>query len=201
MLLAVGWLDPCFDDRVDWSGVPTYWLVDPLDGTKEFLAGTDEFTVNIALIHQKQPVLGVVHAPALGRTYAAFLGGGSHKIEKGVWQKLPLHKPLRETIVVVSRSHCDTKTQAYLAQLCQAGIKVKTMATGSSLKFCLVAEGAATLYPRFGPTKEWDIAAGLVVACEAGCSVWSKVPLEFNKESIVNPAFTISRGALPINPQ
>lgn len=145
----------------------TYWLVDPLDGTKEFIKGRPEYTVNVALVEDGVPVLGVVQIPAGDCLYAAARDAGARRIDARGEARLraaPVERPRR---AVVSRSHLDPATERYLALL---GI-TDTTPCGSSLKLCAVAEGRADVYPRFGPTCLWDTAAGAAVALEAGCAV------------------------------
>ena len=168
-----------------------FFLVDPLDGTKEFLRRNGEFTVNIALIEGGVPVMGVVFAPATNVLYAAD-SGKAWKINPD-GQRLELHcKEARPPLVVVSRSHSDDQElQDYLAQLGEH----QTVSIGSSLKFCLVAEGSAQLYPRFGPTSVWDTAAGHAVAAAAGALVkdWTGHTLDYHpRESLINPGFRVS---------
>ncbi|MDF2178081.1 3'(2'),5'-bisphosphate nucleotidase CysQ [Aliiglaciecola sp. CAU 1673] len=184
--------------RQSWS---EYWLVDPLDGTKEFIKKNGEFTVNIALISEGEPVLGVVYAPALDITYVGEVGKGAFKIENG--QRHPIHPASLQHgdiwKVVGSRSHQSPEIEAFLAQL--PGEK-ELVAMGSSLKLCLVAEGKAHLYPRLGPTSEWDTAAAHAVANAAGAHVvelqadkpWQEQikALKYNqKESLLNPYFLV----------
>lgn len=179
---------PSWAVRQNWK---KYWLVDPLDGTKEFIKRNGEFTVNIALIENGKPVLGVVYAPALGVMYSASEGKawkeeGGHKTQIQVREARPL-------LVVVSRSHADKdeELKEYLAQLGEH----QTTAIGSSLKFCLVAEGKAQLYPRFGPTNIWDTGAGHAVAIAAGAHVhdWQGKTLDYTpRESFLNPGFRVS---------
>jgi 3'(2'), 5'-bisphosphate nucleotidase len=180
-----------------------FFLVDPLDGTKEFLQKNGEFTVNIALIEHGRPVAGVVIAPAKAR---AFIGDGANgafelaapedlPLEIGAAQQIRARKPpLDGLVAVVSRSHRDTKTDHYLA----AYHVISLIATGSSLKFCLVATGEADLYPRHGTTMEWDTAAGQAVLEAAGGSVTTLegTPLSYGKvaRGFVNPHF-VARGA------
>ena len=168
-----------------------YWLVDPLDGTREFVKRNGEFTVNIALVEDGRPVLGVVHAPVLGRTWAAARGAGAFRLDgagRAAIRTRPL--PPRPT-VVASRSHRDAQTDAILARLPPHEL----VSQGSSLKFCLVAEGSADFYPRFGPTSEWDTAAGQCLVEQAGGAVWRLpecTPLGCNeKESLLNPSFAV----------
>lgn len=173
--------------RMDWTRL---WLVDPLDGTREFVNRRDEFTVNVALIDAHRPVFGLVHLPALGLTYGGGAGLGAWRLERGsparpVACSTPPADPPR---VLGSRSHPDPHLAGYLERL-----GAHTMqAAGSSLKFCRLAEGAADVYPRFGPTSEWDTAAGQAVLEGAGGRVTDLCgrPLEYNRrETLLNPYF------------
>ncbi len=167
-----------------------YWLVDPLDGTKEFVNRNGEFTVNIALIRDHEPVMGVVHVPVQGVTYIGVAGQGAHRRdregrEEAIRVRLPCNEPVR---VVGSRSHANPRLQSYLQAL--GPFELITM--GSSLKFCLIAEGKADLYPRLGPTSEWDTAAAHAVVLAAGGHIVALDgrPLQYNrKESYLNPEF------------
>ncbi|MCS6932084.1 MAG: 3'(2'),5'-bisphosphate nucleotidase CysQ [Acetobacteraceae bacterium] len=143
-----------------------FLLVDPLDGTKEFLAGSGEFTVNIALVEAHRPVAGVVVAPALGVLWQGAVGAGATRTDRASGRTRPIAVRPRASppVAVASRSHADAETEAFLAGL---GVRERR-AIGSSLKFCLVAEGEADVYPRFGPTMEWDTAAGHAVLLAAG---------------------------------
>ncbi|MCC6503142.1 MAG: 3'(2'),5'-bisphosphate nucleotidase CysQ [Deltaproteobacteria bacterium] len=169
------------------------WLVDPLDGTKEFIKKNGEFTVNIALIEGSSPVLGVIYVPAKGVLYYGEKGKGAFKQERGdspVKLKrtlLPVGSPVR---ALVSRSHPSPEVADFL----KAYNVASCVEAGSSLKFCLVAEGSADLYPRIGPTSEWDTAAGHAIAEAAGCLVATLdgKPLTYNKESLLNPGFVVS---------
>jgi 3'(2'), 5'-bisphosphate nucleotidase len=172
--------------RREWS---RYWLVDPLDGTREFVKKNGEFTVNIALIDNGASVLGVVYAPALEhlvhaeRGVGAFLRDGATDIALMTQQPAPT--PLR---VAASRSHLDARTAAALEKMGAT----ERIGMGSSLKFCRIAEGRIDVYPRFGPTSEWDTAAGQCVVEAAGGAVLTldNVPLRYNrKESLLNPDF------------
>ncbi len=154
-------------ERLDAAAVSTYWLVDPLDGTKEFIKGLPEYTVNIALIHECAPVLGVIHVPPIDRLYAAAQGMGARRYEGGHETLLHPRRVARPESAVVSRSHLSSETQGFLTRL---GIKT-CLPSGSSLKMCAVAEGSADVYPRLGPTRLWDTAAGAAIAREAGCAV------------------------------
>ncbi|MBQ4839237.1 MULTISPECIES: 3'(2'),5'-bisphosphate nucleotidase CysQ [Pseudoalteromonas] len=183
--------DISWQERQTWQ---RYWLVDPIDGTKEFIKKNGEFTVNIALIEQGTPTMGVVYAPALNICYLAAQSIGAFRecdearIELKVTQKAQ-----QGTIKVVgSRSHPSPELADYLAQFDD----VEMVPKGSSLKLCLVAEGEADVYPRLGPTSEWDTGAGHAVAKIAGATVTQidGSPLTYNqKESYLNPYFVVSR--------
>ncbi|MDW7550947.1 3'(2'),5'-bisphosphate nucleotidase CysQ [Pseudoalteromonas peptidolytica] len=180
-----------WEERRQWQ---SYWLVDPIDGTKEFIKKNGEFTVNIALINNGEPILGVVHAPALNESYlaeqsiGAFKQTGEARIELKVTTK-----PNQGVIKVVgSRSHPSADLAQYLTRFEQVDMVPK----GSSLKLCLVAEGKADVYPRLGPTSEWDTGAGHAVANIAGASVaqLNGEPLRYNqKADYLNPYFVVSR--------
>lgn len=166
-----------------------YWLIDPLDGTKEFIQRNGEFTVNIALIRDGAPVFGVVHVPVLGLTY---WGGGAlgawRRSDRGV-EAIQVRQPQpgEPLTVVGSRSHSNAQTEAYLATLGS----YELISVGSSLKFCLLAEGRAHLYPRLAPTCEWDTAAAQAVLEGAGGRVETLegTPLRYSKADILNPFF------------
>jgi 3'(2'), 5'-bisphosphate nucleotidase len=173
-------------ERQTWREL---WVVDPLDGTREFVKRNGEFTVNIALVLEHEPVLGVVAAPAQGLLYWGALGVGAFSHHRGGTQA-PIHAtaPQHPLRVVGSRSHASAETAGYLARL---GPHVMT-GIGSSLKFCLVAEGKADLYPRFGPTSEWDTAAGQALLEAAGGHVTrlDGHRLRYNcRESLINDDF------------
>lgn len=173
--------------RQQWQ---RYWLVDPLDGTKEFIKRNGEFTVNIALIEHGEPILGVIHAPVLGKTYFAAKGQGAFlKTAKAVTpiQVSPTHETVR---VVGSRSHPSPDLADYLTRFA----KHDMVPVGSSLKFCLVAEGAADIYPRFGPTMQWDTGAGHIIALEAGATVNfdGLNSAIYQRENLRNPNFIVS---------
>ncbi|AGH72461.1 3'(2'),5'-bisphosphate nucleotidase CysQ [Edwardsiella piscicida] len=177
---------PAWPQRRDWQ---RYWLVDPLDGTKEFLQRNGEFTVNIALIEQGVPTLGVVYVPTSGVLYCA-CDGKAWKEQDGVRMEIGVRNAI-PPLVVISRSHGDAELTDYLQQLGEH----QTMMVGSSLKFCLVAEGVAQLYPRFGPTHIWDTAAGHAIAFAAGAQVrdWQGKTLSYvPAESLLNPGFRVS---------
>lgn len=178
---------------VDVSG-GRFWLVDPLDGTKEFVAHRDEFTVNIALIENGVPVLGVVSAPALDVIYSG-AGPGRAAVRRGSGPSEAISarvRPEAGAVVTASRSHSDMeKIQALMDQQSIDTMKI----SGSSVKFCLVAEGVADIYPRYGPTREWDTAAGHAVLLAAGGSVRTLdgKEMEYGKENFLNGEF-IARG-------
>ncbi|MEM9383543.1 MAG: 3'(2'),5'-bisphosphate nucleotidase CysQ [Pseudomonadota bacterium] len=176
--------------RRSWQ---TLWVVDPLDGTKEFIKRNDEFTVNIALVHGNRPVLGVVHVPALGAgvDYFGADGLGAFKSEGDEHRSIQVTKPSHQPVRVVgSRSHRGALLDGYLEALGDHEI----IAMGSSLKFCIVAEGGADIYPRLGPTSEWDTAAAQAVVEAAGGRVvnTSGEPLTYNaRDEILNPHFLV----------
>jgi 3'(2'), 5'-bisphosphate nucleotidase len=170
------------------SGSASFWLVDPLDGTKEFLKGTGEFTVNIALIQSGQPILGVVHAPALGRAFFADHLNGAFRVEQGQ-SPAPIRVQRthpRKLRMVASKDHAGPQVQAMLQRLDNPELK----SMGSSLKFCLVAEGQADVYLRDVPTMEWDTAAAQCIVEAAGgrvCTLDGR-PLRYAKPGLKNPA-------------
>lgn len=177
--------------RQTWQ---TYWLVDPIDGTKEFIKKNGEFTINIALIENGKPVLGVVDAPALNTTYYAEVNHGAFKQTAEGTQSLKVVKKANQGLIKVvgSRSHPSEELAQYLTQFEQVDMVPK----GSSLKLCLVAENSADIYPRLGPTSEWDTGAGHAIAEIAGATVTQLggSPLLYNqKDSYLNPFFVVSR--------
>jgi 3'(2'), 5'-bisphosphate nucleotidase len=183
-----------YKERKYWK---YFWLVDPLDGTKEFVKKNGEFTVNIALIHKDTPVLGVVYAPALDICYWSKQGGGAFKDGK----RLPLKvEKQRDTLKIVSsRSHMSDETQAFIDAINTLKEK-KLISIGSSLKICLVAEGGADIYPRLGPTMEWDTGAAHAIADEAGSKLRKYdgdqyFKHEYNKETLLNQWFVV--GEIP----
>ena len=176
-----------YSERRAWN---RFWLVDPLDGTKEFIKRTDEFTVNIALIDQGQPVLGVVVVPALGVTYYAARSHGAWRQRRGdspVAIVSRLADPAGPIRVVESASHPSPELEQFLEDF-QVTERLKI---GSSLKFCLLAEGAADVYPRLGPTMEWDVAAGDCVFRYSAAGAPHPSPLSYNKESLLNDYFVL----------
>lgn len=187
--------------RKTWE---TCWIVDPVDGTKEFIKRNGEFTVNIALVTNGVPKLGVIYVPVTKTLYVADVNTkkakkavlSSHKTSVEEFEEIAeVLQPKKEadTIKIVgSRSHMSAETEQYVAVLKNEGKKVEIVSKGSSLKFCLVAEGNADVYPRFAPTMEWDTAAGQAICNAVGVSVISeltKAPLLYNKENLLNPWF------------
>jgi 3'(2'), 5'-bisphosphate nucleotidase len=178
-----------FDTRADWF---QYWLVDPLDGTKEFINRNGEFTVNIALIRFHNPVLGVVHVPVSGVTYTGLVGKcASRHASDGSMEHISVRLPCADPMIVVgSRSHANPRLMEFLGQMGN----YELVSMGSSLKFCLLAEGSADFYPRLGPTSEWDTAAAHAVVLAAGGKIITLdgKPLRYNtKKSLLNPEFLV----------
>jgi len=176
-----------FSERQRWD---SYWLVDPLDGTKEFIGRNGDFTINIALIQKHAPVVGLVHIPVENLSYYGVVGAGAYRRDTGnASQAIHVQPRVGKAVrVVASRSHRGPLLDGYLAKLGPH----ETLSRGSALKFCLVAEGAADVYPRLGPTSEWDTAAGHAVLLAAGGHVMAVdgTPLSYNrKESLLNPQF------------
>ncbi len=175
-----------------------FWLVDPLDGTKEFIKRNGEFTVNIALVRDGSPIAGVVYMPVDDLVYWS-AGDGLSWRQSGNEAPQQIHKSdhyssLQHVRVIGSRSHRSAEVNQFVAELEAAGQQVEFQPAGSSLKFCRVAEGAADVYPRLGPTMEWDTAAAQAVAVNAGCQVLAlpeRTPLVYNKESLLNPWFIV----------
>lgn len=183
-----------YAERKEWN---RFWLIDPIDGTKEFIKKNGEFTVNIALIENGVPVIGVVHVPAQSKTYYGVKGEGSFVFtnrQSPITNHQPHYSVKSKVVVVASRSHLSEETLQFVEELKAGGKEVDFLSSGSSLKFCLVAEGAADVYPRFGPTMEWDTGAAHAVALYAGKNVinWeTKLPLVYNKQSLLNPFFIV----------
>jgi len=193
-------------DYIRRKGWDLFWLVDPLDGTKEFIKKNGEFTVNIALVKHQEPIYGVVYAPVLNELYVGIPGIGSFlcQDEKDMYQPtdyliqlaqpLPLENGNREYTVVASRSHLNPDTEEYLSTVRDSHPDLQLISKGSSLKLCMVARGDADEYPRLGPTMEWDVAAAHAVVKGAGMEVrqWQNgIPLEYNKQELLNPYFIV----------
>lgn len=194
------------DKRIKWN---QFWLVDPLDGTKEFIKRNGEFTVNIALVNGQSPVFGVIYVPVSKELYFGGKGMGAYKLEgidhtqkahdlemlKHAAQSLPATET-RPFTVVASRSHLNQDTSEYIDQLRAKYPDLEMVSAGSALKICLVAEGLADEYPRFAPTMEWDTGAGHAIVEGAGGSLTlpdGKTDLVYNKADLLNPHFLVSR--------
>jgi 3'(2'), 5'-bisphosphate nucleotidase len=180
-----------FAERSAWR---EFWLVDPVDGTKEFLKKNGEFTVNVALVQDGRPVAGVVHAPALGRTFVGAQGLGAWQAGTA-WEPIAAAPFETGTLrVVASRSHAGPETRQLLQDLSDRHGELETVSMGSSLKLCLVADGSAHLYPRLGPTMWWDTAAAHAVALASGASVRDMQgnDLRYEGESLLNPFFVVA---------
>lgn len=201
-----------YDERKDWG---ICWIVDPLDGTKEFIKRNGEFTVNIALVQQGKPLLGVIYVPVSRELYVGNVSEGvankfildAHEVSEAELsfdanRIGPGKVNSKEIRVVGSRSHMNEDTKNFVASLKQSDSNVEIVSKGSSLKFCLVAEGKADVYPRFAPTMEWDTAAGQAICEAVGLEVISKEtdqPLLYNKANLLNPWFLV-RGDEGPNP-
>jgi 3'(2'), 5'-bisphosphate nucleotidase len=219
-----------YKERKRWQ---TYWLIDPLDGTKEFIKKNGEFTVNIAMIRDRKPIGGVIYVPDKDVLYFALKNQGSFKVDSGdsikqletdlieplnnqtvgpgnekkimetfdsliaASSKLPvIDLPNRPFTIIGSRSHASPELEAFVEDKRREHGEVEFISAGSSLKLCLVAEGKADIYPRTGPTMEWDTAAGQAIAENAGCKVLQYdtiEPLIYNKENLLNPWFVVLR--------
>jgi 3'(2'), 5'-bisphosphate nucleotidase len=173
----------------------SYFLVDPLDGTREFIAGRDEYTINIALMTDGAPLFGIICAPALGVLWRGLVGRGAERISFASRTEAPTPirarpRPASEAVVIVSRSHLEARTKSYVDGLAGA----KLIQSGSSIKFCRLAEGSADLYPRLAPTHDWDIGAGHAILNAAGGSVTAPngAPLVYGTNDLLIPAFLAS---------
>lgn len=195
-----------YEVRSAWDAL---WIVDPLDGTKEFIKRNGEFTVNIALVKHAVPVAGVIYVPVSRELYFAVEGIGAYKctditalegeaetleqlIRRSV--RIPSVASRERFVVVASRSHLSPETETYIAELKEKHGDVELVSSGSSIKICLVAEGKADVYPRFAPTMEWDTAAGHAIARAAGMEIYQvgkDEPLRYNKKDLLNPWFIV----------
>lgn len=193
-----------YAERSKWT---TLWIVDPLDGTKEFIKRNGEFTVNIALVRNSVPVMGVIYLPVKRELYFAEESLGAYKLSdvtvrgeasleelmaKAV--RLPVKDNRKKFVIVASRSHLSAETEDYIEEMRCRHSDVELISSGSSIKICLVAEGKADVYPRFAPTMEWDTAAGHAIARAAGMEVYQagkEEPLRYNKEDLLNPWFIV----------
>jgi 3'(2'), 5'-bisphosphate nucleotidase len=180
-----------YEERKNWEYL---WIVDPLDGTKEFIKRNGEFTVNIALIQNGTPILGVIYVPVTGVMYYGAQGIGSFKTEDNDTLHLPLEKENPNFVAIGSRSHNSPETEAFFDALRNEKGTIDIISMGSSLKICLVAEGAADVYPRFAPTMEWDTAAGHAIASFAGKKLIdyaTKQEMLYNRENLLNNWFIV----------
>lgn len=199
-----------YDERKKWD---YFWLVDPLDGTKEFIKKNGEFTVNIALIKGTTPIAGIIYVPVTKTLYFADINKGAYKIEavnsedlhdfdfevlRSNAVKLPVPDFERPYTVVGSRSHMSEETTQYIEKLKDIHGEIEILSVGSSLKQCMIAEGKADIYPRFGPTMEWDTGAGhAIVNASGGCiTQFDGSPLVYNKENLLNPYFIVKGNLL-----
>lgn len=196
-----------YNERKNWEQL---WIVDPLDGTKEFIKKNGEFTVNIALIEKGIPVLGVIYAPALNEIYYGSPETGSFKaltaanstVEEilDAAQQLPLPKEHSTYRIAASRSHLSKETEDFIEQEKKIQEEIELISRGSSLKFCMLAEGRIDCYPRFAPTMEWDTAAGQAICNAAGAKLidWTtKAAMVYNRENLLNGSFVVRRHNSP----
>jgi len=195
-----------YEERKTWK---TLWIVDPLDGTKEFINRNDEFTVNIALVENGIPIMGIIYIPVSGTLYYSCKECGAFKIENlylnlnfsldEIIKKskgLPLNNSERLYTVMVSRSHLSEETKGYLQNLKYKHNEIHTIRIGSSIKFCIIAEGLADEYPRNAPTMEWDTAAGHAILNSAGFGIFlknNKKEITYNKADLLNPYFIVKK--------
>ncbi|WP_400076764.1 3'(2'),5'-bisphosphate nucleotidase CysQ [Winogradskyella sp. R77965] len=193
-----------YNERKDWNQL---WIVDPIDGTKEFIKRNGEFTVNIALVENQKTVLGVIYVPVLGDLYFSTKDLGSYKVSINLEDynlntvlsesnKLPLEREDKVFTVVASRSHMSAETVTFVNEMRQKYGDVNLISKGSSLKLCMVAEGKADCYPRFAPTMEWDTAAGQAICEHAGFEVidWdTKKRILYNREDLLNSWFLVRK--------
>ena len=191
-----------YEKRASWE---YFWLIDPLDGTKEFIKRNGEFTVNIALIHKNSPVMGVIYVPVTKDLYFSDIKYSYKKenISKKIKNitnlisssiKLPFYKKRKDFTIVGSRSHMSVETQDFFTQKKKEHKNINIISAGSSLKFCMIAEGRADVYPRYAPTMEWDTGAGDSICRNAGFSVTqynSNDPVVYNKPNLLNPWFLV----------
>ena len=194
--------DISYQERKDWKQL---WIVDPIDGTKEFIKRNGEFTINIALVENQRPIIGIVFLPVTGVLYFSCKETGAFKVKIDLENfnvesllskanKLPLQREDKTFTIVASRSHMSAETESYVQQMRDIHGTVKLISKGSSLKLCMVAEGTANCYPRFAPTMEWDTAAGQAICEHAGFEVidWgTKQNMLYNREELLNNWFLV----------
>jgi 3'(2'), 5'-bisphosphate nucleotidase len=188
--------------RKDWK---EYWLVDPLDGTKEFIKRNDEFTVNIALMQNNEPVAGVIYVPVADELFVGTAREGAFKLKsprvnctfadvRDSGEKLPITGTKSTYTVALSRSHRSPGIKGFLDELRRQHSEIELISKGSALKICMVAEGIADVFPRFGPTMEWDTAAGHAIVKAVGKNIWQtdmRSELRYNKQNLTNPDFIV----------
>lgn len=195
-----------YEERKGWE---YFWIVDPLDGTKEFIKRNGEFTVNIALIQNKYPLLGVIYVPVTGELYFSFTPEGAYKVSNlvatkesrftyselvSIAKKIPFDNERKNVVIVESRSHTSDETLEYIECLKQKFSDIESISRGSSLKMCMIAEGNADIYPRLSLSSEWDTAAGQAIVEGAGYQVYTyetKERMAYNKEELLNPWFIV----------
>lgn len=195
-----------YEERKGWE---YFWIVDPLDGTKEFIKRNGEFTVNIALIQNKYPLLGVVYVPVTGELYFSFTPEGAYKVSNlvatkearftyselvSIAKKIPFDNDRKNVVIVESRSHTSEETLEYIECLKEKFSDIESISRGSSLKMCMIAEGNADIYPRLSLSSEWDTAAGQAIVEGAGYQVYTyetKERMAYNKEELLNPWFIV----------
>lgn len=195
-----------YEERKGWE---YFWIVDPLDGTKEFIKRNGEFTVNIALIQNKYPLLGVVYVPVTGELYFSFTPEGAYKVSNlvatkearftyselvSIAKKIPFDNDRKNLVIVESRSHTSEETLEYIECLKEKFSDIESISRGSSLKMCMIAEGNADIYPRLSLSSEWDTAAGQAIVEGAGYQVYTyetKERMAYNKEELLNPWFIV----------
>lgn len=192
-----------YEERKDWKQL---WIVDPIDGTKEFIKRNGEFTVNIALIENQKPTIGVIFVPVSGELYFSSKETGAFKVAVDIndfdvetliskANKLPLQRKDKTFTIVASRSHMSPETANYVQEMRSIHGEVNLISKGSSLKLCMVAEGQADCYPRFAPTMEWDTAAGQAICEHAGFKVidmYTKEKMRYNREELLNKWFLVN---------
>ena len=193
-----------YEERKSWNYL---WIVDPLDGTKEFIKKNGEFTVNIALIKNQTPILGVIYCPTSQDLYFSLEDFGAFKVKikneindfdliLNNAKRLPLNQKRNNYIVVGSRSHMSKETEDFFEKKKKENSNVEMLSIGSSLKICMVSEGSADVYPRYAPTMEWDTAAGHAIANMSGCKIFEfqkDQEIKYNKENLLNPWFLVTK--------
>jgi len=185
-----------YEERENWE---LFWMIDPLDGTKEFIKKNGEFTINIALIYKNEPIFGVVYAPAIEVIYFTD-NDNAYKAKLSIKEfslknieKLPKKRNNNKFIIVASKSHLNEETKKFIENI-KTDKEKEFISKGSSLKLCMIAEGSADIYPRLAPTMEWDTAAADAVVRKAGkisFNFESKMPLKYNKKNLLNPFFVV----------